>query len=112
MSGAASRRKGNTWELQVCQLLRDHGWSAQTSRAIRGGTQHGADLVTDAPVDIEAKNQQRIDLAGWVDQAVHQSSGRRPAAVFIKRRQRPPAEAYVVMRADQYLQLLKQADRA
>lgn len=110
MSGAASRRKGNTWELQVCQLLRDYGWSAQTSRAIRGGTQHGADIITDAPIDIEAKNHKQMNLAGWIDQAIRQA-GQLPVAVFIKRRQRPPAEAYVVMRADQYLHLLSQADR-
>lgn len=110
MSGAASRRKGNTWELQVCQLLRDHGWSAQTSRSSRGGTQHGADIITDAPIDIEAKNQKTLELSKWLDQAIRQAT-RQPAVLFIKRRQRPPGEAYVVMRADQYLHLLKQADR-
>jgi hypothetical protein len=111
MSGAASRRQSNRWELDVCDLLRKHGWSAQTSRAARGGTQHGNDIITDAPIDIEAKNQQRIDLAGWIDQALQQSTGRQPAALFIKRRQRPPEQSYVVMRADQFLYLLKRGDR-
>lgn len=112
MSGAASRRKGNRWELDVCRLLVEAGWHAVTSRSGRGGTQHGADIVTDAPVAIEAKNQQRLDLAGWLDQAITQAAQvGLPAAVFIKRRQKPAHEGYVLMRADQYLEMLNRTVR-
>lgn len=110
MSGAASRRKGNRWELDVCQLLIQAGWQAMTSRAGRGGTQAGADVITDAPVSIEAKNHKTIDLAGWLDQAIRQADDC-PAALFIKRRQKPPEHGYVVMRVDQYLDLLAKTIR-
>jgi hypothetical protein len=109
MSGAASRSKGHRWERAVAQLLRDAGWHALTSRNARGGSQQGEDIVTDAPVCVEAKNQARIELAGWVDQAVEQSCccG---GVVFIKRRGKPAEHGYAVMRIDQYLSLLRKAD--
>lgn len=107
MSGAASRRKGNRWELDVCSLLQQYGWQAITSRSARGGTQAGADIITDAPIIVEAKNQQKLDLSGWLDQAVSQADDTAPAALFIKRRQKPSGDCYVVMRADDYLRLLR-----
>jgi hypothetical protein len=107
MSGATSRNRGNTWERQLAEWLRSRGWQAITSRAVRGGTQHGADLITDLPVCVEAKNHARIDLAGWVDQAVGQAGGDL-AAVFVKRRGRAdPGEGYVVMTADQFERLIR-----
>ena len=110
MSGAASRRKGNQWELAVCHLLERWGWQAMTSRAGRGGTQAGADIITDCPVVIEAKNHKTMDLAGWIDQAIDQAPGDL-AAVFIKRRQKPAEHGYVLMRADQYLDLVNRTVR-
>jgi len=107
MSGAASRRKGNRWELDVCQLLIQHGWQAVTSRAARGGTQAGADIITDAPIIVEAKNHKQMNLSGWLDQAVAQADDTAPAALFIKRRQKPSGDCYVVMRADDYLALIR-----
>lgn len=109
MSGSASRRKGNRWEVEVCHLLERYGWQAMTSRAGRGGTQAGADIISECPVVIEAKNHKTMDLSGWLDQAIEQAVCD-PAAVFIKRRQKPPEHAYVVMRADQYLELVRRKD--
>ena len=104
MSGASSRRKGNVWEQALCRLFVEHGWQAITSRNARGGAQMGADIISDLPVVCEAKNQARMDLSGWLDQAIAQAPGDL-AAVFVKRRQKPASEAYVVMRADQFLEL-------
>ena len=109
MSGSASRRKGSRWEVDVCHLLQRYGWQAITSRAGRGGTQAGADIITDCPIVIEAKNHKTMDLSGWLNQAIDQADGD-PAAVFIKRRQKPSEHAYVVMRADQYLELVRRKD--
>jgi hypothetical protein len=108
MTGATSRRKGNRWELDVCRLLAARGWQAITSRNGRGGAQGGADIITDLPVSIEAKARKEWDLAGWLDQAVSDAGGD-PAAVFVKRRQRPADHGYVVMRADQWLDLAGRA---
>jgi len=108
MSGSYSRDKGARWERDVCRLLVASGWQAITSRNARGGAQMGADVISDLPVCIEAKNQARMDLSGWLDQAVRQAPGDL-AAVFVKRRQKPASQAYVVMQADQFLELCDMA---
>lgn len=106
MSGAASQRKGKRWEQDVCRLLESYGWSAITSRNARGGSQQGEDVITDCPLVVEAKNQQRMDLAGWLDQALEQA-GCDPAVVLIKRRQKPAEHGYALMRIDQLLDLVR-----
>lgn len=107
MSGATARRRGHTWERHLAGWLRDQGVHAVTSRQLADGYQAGADLVTDLPVALEAKNHARLDLAGWVDQARHQADGL-PAAVIVKRRGKAdPGEAYVVMTATDWLALLR-----
>ncbi len=110
MSGAYSRSKGNRWERDVCRLLVNAGWKAITSRNARGGAQMGDDVITNLPVCVEAKNQARMDLSGWLDQAVAQAPGDL-AAVFVKRRQKPAEQAYVVMQADQFLELCALVER-
>lgn len=108
MSGASSRRKGNHFEVQVAAWLRDRGWRAITSRDARGGAQGGPDLITDLPVCVEVKNHSKIDLAGWVDQAVEDAEGD-PAAVWVKRRGKGDVgQSYVVMRACDFDRLVKQ----
>ena len=84
MSGATSRRKGNTAETAVAKCLRDHGYTAITSRNARGGTQMGGDLISDFPAVIEIKNHAKMDLAGWWRQAVAQADDQ-PAVVIHKR---------------------------
>ena len=111
MSGAYSRDKGARWEQALCRLFVEHGWQAITSRNARGGAQMGADIITDLPVVCEAKNQSRMDLSGWLDQAIAQAPGDL-AAVFVKRRQKPAEQAYVVMQADQFLELCAMTERA
>lgn len=84
MSGASSRNKGNRAEVEVVRVLREAGYEAETSRAVRGGFQSGEDIVSDFPASIEVKNQARLDLAGWWAQAEYQANGR-PAVVVHKR---------------------------
>lgn len=84
MSGASSRNKGNRAEVEVVRVLREAGYTAETSRAARGGFQSGEDIVSDFPASIEVKNQARLDLAGWWAQAEYQANGR-PAVVVHKR---------------------------
>ena len=106
MSGASSRRRGNTYETAVAAWLRDHGWQAITTRDARGGTQGGSDLITDLPVTVECKAQKTFDLAGWLDQAVHDAAGDR-ASLWVKRRGKADVgESYVVMRAADFVALL------
>ncbi|MCA1781888.1 MAG: hypothetical protein LC679_06850 [Intrasporangiaceae bacterium] len=107
MSGATSRRKGNAYECAVAAWLRSKGFRAITSRDARGGSQGGADVITDFPTTIECKNHAKLDLAGWIDQAVNDAAGD-PAAVWVKRRGKGDVgESYVVMRADDFVALVR-----
>ena len=112
MSGAASRRKGNRAEVEVVRVLREAGYSAETSRATRGGYQTGEDIITDFPASIEVKNQTRLDLAGWWTQAVEQA-GDRPAVVVHKRVGKGKAgEWWVTMDLDTLIGLLSDSAAA
>jgi hypothetical protein len=95
MSGATSRRKGNRAEVDVVRVLRAAGYTAATSREVRGGFQSGEDIVSDFPASIEVKNQARLDLAGWWAQAQAQA-GDRPAVVVHKRVGKGQAEDWWV----------------
>ena len=107
---AANRRKGNAFECAVAAYLRDHGWRAITSREARNGYQSGPDLITDFPTTVEAKNVKQLDLAGWIDQAVHDADGDM-ASVWVKRRKRADVgESYVVMRACDFVALVRQLE--
>ena len=106
MTGSASRRKGNRWEVDVCHVLEAYGWAAITSRNARGGTQQGVDIVTDFPLMVEAKNQKTIELARWLDQALEQADPD-PPVVMIKRRGHRPEHGYALMRIDQLLELVR-----
>jgi hypothetical protein len=108
MSGSASRRKGNRAEVEVVRVLRDAGYTAETSRSARGGFQSGEDIISDFPASIEVKNQARLDLAGWWAQAEYQANGR-PAAVIHKRVGKGQAEDWwVTMDVKTLLRLLSE----
>jgi hypothetical protein len=106
MSGATSRRKGNKAEQAVAKLLRDRGWQARTSRSVQG-VQGGPDIITDCPLAIEVKDQARMELAAWLDQAVAQADGRTPVVVHHRRGKGNPAEWYATLRVDDLLALLR-----
>ena len=107
---AANRRRGNEWERAIAAYLRDNGWQAITSRDANDGRQFGPDLITDFPVSVEAKNRKQLDLAGWIDQAVTDADGD-VASVWVKRRGRGDVgEAYVVMRACDFVALVRQLE--
>ena len=111
MTGASSRRKGNRAEQQVAALLRTHGWQARTSRSVQG-VQGGPDLITNCPAAIEVKDHARMDLAGWVDQAVAQADGKTPVVIHKRRGKGNPADWYATLRLSDLLQLLGYAERS
>lgn len=111
MTGATNRRKGNQAETAVVRTLREHGYTAVTSRNARGGAQMGADIVSDFPAVIEVKNHAKLDLAGWWKQAVEQAGGQ-PAVVIHKRvKHTNPEEWWATMDVQTLIRLLKTAER-
>ena len=85
MSGRSSQQRGKRAEVEVVHALERAGYRAMTSRAIRGGTQHGADVITDFPAVLEVKDHAKLDLPGFWRQAVDQA-GDDVAGLIVKRR--------------------------
>jgi hypothetical protein len=107
VSGATSRRKGNKAEQAVARLLREHGWQARTSRSVQG-VQGGPDIITDCPLGIEVKDQARMELAAWLDQAVGQAQpGTTPVVIHHRRGKGNPADWYATLRVDDLLALIR-----
>ncbi len=109
MSGAAARRKGSTWERAVVAYLRDNGHPF-VERSYGAGRPDDCGDVDGLPGwVIEAKNHRQIDLAGWCDEAAREAQnvphGAR-WAVVVKRRQKPPGDAYVVLPLSAFARLL------
>ena len=103
--GSYERRKGNEAERAVTHVLRDWGWKAVTSRSTNG-TQDGMDVITDAPVAIEVKNQVRLDLSAWVKQAGENAMDKIPVVWHKKKGESSPENWYVTMEGVELLKLL------
>ena len=106
MSGATSRRKGNTAEVEVVKALERAGWHAVTSRAARGGYQTGADIISNFPLAIEVKNQTRMDLPGWWRQAVEQAGPKLPVVIHKRVGKAQAEEWWVTMDLQTLLELI------
>lgn len=107
MSGASSRARGNRAELDVVKTLKDWGWQAMTSRAGRGGTQKGADIITDFPVVLEVKDHARLELATWLKQLAEEQGSDPGFVIHKKRGKSNPEEWYVTGTFKDLLRLVK-----
>lgn len=111
--GANPRRKGTRWESAVRDYLRDQGFNAE--RVPAGIQQDRGDLVGvyagKKPLCIEAKNTNRYDLAGWVEEAETEAANcvdGTIGVVIAKRHRKPdPAEGYVIMSLASFMELLR-----
>ena len=106
MSGAASRNRGRRWQTACRQ------WWAESHTVVEtggSGLDSGDLLVLGTPnIAVEVKDQARLDLSGWLDQAVRQAPAGSVPVVQVKRRGRGSAgEAYVVLRAEDFRRLLR-----
>jgi Holliday junction resolvase len=105
-----AKRKGSSWETAIVTFLRKHGKRAQ--RIPAGAEDDQGDIFVGDPVwpAIQAKNCQRIELAGWVrdvnTQAVNAS--RTTGVVWIKKRgTTDPGHSYVVMDGYAFMRLME-----
>jgi hypothetical protein len=105
--GKAERDKGNRAERAVVATLRRWGWEAMTSRSARGGTQKGADVITDFPAVIEVKDWTRLDLAGWLKQLAEEQGDDPGFVIHKKRGKSNPEEWYVTGTLRDLLRLVK-----
>ena len=79
-----SRRKGANYERQV-ELWLTAQFGDRITRTNRSGFD-GEDFDLDGKLSIEAKNQARMDLAGWLEQADRDAGPDRIPLVLHKRR--------------------------
>lgn len=108
---SASKRKGTAWESAIVDYLRGAGWRHAERRATAGAHDRG-DVAGLPGVVIEAKNEARIDLPGWLREAEAErvNDGADIGVVWAKRRGSASAAlGYVVMTGEQFVTLLRSA---
>lgn len=109
-----SRAAGTRWETAVVTYLRDNGFPHAERRALRGSRDAG-DLTGIAPGWVlEAKAEKKMGLAGYMTEAEKSATncGATSFAAIVKRRQKNPADAYVVMPLKVFAALLRDGDGA
>lgn len=105
--GAASRRKGATYEREIANAFRAAGIPAR-----RGGHRQSqaeddaSDVVLAGPLHIEAKRCERLAVPAWLRQAVRDCApGRVPAVVFRRSREKSwaivPLEYLIALHAQE-----------
>lgn len=115
-SRASAKKAGTSWETEIVRALNAHGWPHAERRRLAGARDRG-DIAGIAGWVIEAKNTNRLDLAGAVDEAIAEARndntgvfGVSHGAAWIKRKGRSKAEdGYVVLTGSTFMQLLKEA---
>lgn len=106
-----SKRKGSSWELAIAKYLIDEGWR-HAERRIAGSTVDKGDIYGILGCVIEAKNEKRIDLAGYMkelDVEMRNAKATTGAALVKKRGTTSVADAYAVMPVSVWVDLLKKA---
>lgn len=93
------KRKGSKWERDLVNWFNQHGHPGVERAYGAGRPDDRGDLTGIPGFTIEAKNHQKITLATFVDETAREAhnAGTPWYATIIKRRSRPPADAYVVM---------------
>ena len=110
-SRATAKKAGTSWETAIVNFLVDRGWVHAERRRLAGAADKG-DIAGIPGVVIEAKNTNRLDLAGAVDEAIAEAENARAAhgVAWIKRKGRSGADhGYVVMDGATFANLLKEA---
>lgn len=104
---SASRRKGTAWESAVVEYLSQHGFPYAERRALSGSLDRG-DITGIPGVMIECKAEKSITLAEYADEVKVQTvnAGAQIGVAVVKRRNRSPGDAYVVMTLTTFADLL------
>jgi hypothetical protein len=121
-----SKERGTAWEIAVASYLNSQGHPTVERRAQRGRNDAG-DLTGLPGWVIGCKDEQRIDLAAYMDELLAQLANdwraraaqvtmptmrERPWPSYgvqvVKRRRKPVSRAYVVMSLEQFAAILKE----
>lgn len=104
----ANQRKGSAWEQTICDYLVANGFP-YAERRVMGGTNDRGDIAGVPSVMIEAKNTQRLDLSGWMDEVRDEKANAKAqvGVAVVKRRNHGVARAYVVMELCDFVDLIR-----
>lgn len=101
-----THRKGSRWRHQVEDWLRAGGWVTR----FRGIGDAGDDITAmryGHELSVECKNQQRLELANWVDQAERNAPAHAVPVLVVHRRGRAGVDhAYVVLSGSAFRRLV------
>lgn len=107
----ASKRKGSSFERSIVDYLKKEGWK-HAERRLAGDTKDRGDIAGVPGFVWEAKNEKRIDLAGYVKELEIEVANDKAdcGAVVVKRRGTTNVgDCYAVMPVHMLVTLLKQA---
>jgi len=112
VNGRAMKARGSQFERDVAQFLREHGHPYVERAYGAGRSDDRGDLAGLPRWVVEVKACRALDLAGWCDEAKRErrNAGSDYAAVVAKRRNRPVADAYVVLTLADWARLVGEAE--
>lgn len=102
-----SKAKGTAWESAVVEYLRAHGQPYAERRALAGTADKG-DIAGVPGVMVECKAEREITLAAYAEEVRVQTAnaGASIGVAVVKRRNRGPADSYVVMSLAQFAAMI------
>ncbi len=106
-----SKRKGSAWELAIAKYLIEHGWK-RAERRIAGSNLDKGDINGIDGCTIEAKNEKRIDLSGYLKELeVEMANAKADTGVVIVKKKgiTDVGESYAVMPVKIWVSLMKEA---
>jgi Holliday junction resolvase len=103
------KRIGSEFERKVADYLQENGFPEADRRYGAGVQQDKGDIVGVPGFTLECKNQKKIDLASFIDEAlVEQGHAKTKYGVaVVKRRMRSIKDSYVVMTLEQWVSLIR-----
>lgn len=109
---SANKARGTRHESSIVAFLKEHGFTWADRVPLSGNRDRGDVTIGPGGPCIEAKSQNRISLAEWLDEANDEArnAGAPFGVVWAKRRGKgSPGDHYVVMDGASFVLLLQQA---
>lgn len=98
-------KKGPLAEALIVKYLRDSGFT-RAERRLMGGARDRGDIAGIPGLMIEVKNEQKMSLAEWIDEALREAQDGETPVVWHKRRAKTsPADWYVTMTGKHFTEL-------
>jgi hypothetical protein len=100
--------RGTRWESAIVKYLKENGYEHAERRQKAGAKDKGDITGVNHYLMIEAKDEARINLAGYMDEVVEQTKNANAliGVAWIKRRNKGTERSYVVMEPKDFLTLL------